>query len=103
MESLKEDLKNARKENEALRFMLEVTTRKCKMLGAQLKEKISLLKAQNNNNDNNNMVENNYKRSRIDDDDDLNIPISTKTRQVFVRTDPKDKSLVSTITLTCSK
>lgn len=91
MESLQAELESMKKENETLRFMLQVTSKKCKMLEGYLKEG-SLLE-----------INGTQKRPRTTFDNNKynnQLPVANKTSQFFVKTDSKDNNnLVSTTTL----
>jgi hypothetical protein len=89
VETLQDDLKCLRKENETLRFMLDVMNSKCSILQAHLQEAkagqmdIDLTQTGFNNEAN--------KRARTSE-----VPIHNKTQRFLVRTDPdQDNSLVS--------
>ncbi|PON74560.1 WRKY domain containing protein [Parasponia andersonii] len=87
VESLQADLESLRKENERLRFMLEVTSNKCKILEAQYLQKRSSLDVN--------------KRARTDDHDhQFPLPNNKTMSQFFLKTDDqnsckesKDKNL----------
>ncbi|EEF46881.1 hypothetical protein RCOM_0921060 [Ricinus communis] len=83
MESLQDELERTQKENETLRFMLEVMSRKFSTLQANFQEK----KVQETPSSSCYEVYESNKRPRIE------IPLS-KPSQIFVRTDSKDKSLI---------
>lgn len=88
VESVGEEVESLKKENEALRFMLKLTSSKCKMLEACLRER--------------NLIERHdhmgtaSKRARSSSDQ---FSIVNKTSQFFVKTDSKDNNLVSTTCL----
>lgn len=83
MESLQAELESMKKENETLRFMLQVTSKKCKRLEGYLKEG-SLLETNGT-----------QKRPRTTFDNNKNnnqFPVANKTSQFFVKTDSKDNN-----------
>lgn len=89
VEKLQADVECLRKENETLRFLLGVMSSKYNVLQAHLQERnaeqtglISLTGGSGSDNETN-------KRPRTE------VPTPNKTSRIFVRTDPKDNSLVS--------
>lgn len=87
MGTLQEDLERLRKENETLRFMLSGMNNKCNILQVRLQE--MKVEQMGINFTQSGSIYETKKRARTE------IPIQTKTKQIFVRTDLKDTSLVS--------
>ena len=87
VETLQEDLEGLRKENETLRFMLSAMNNKCNILQARLQE--MKVEQMGINLTQSGSIYDTKKRARTE------VPIQTNTRQIFVRTDSKDSSLVS--------
>ncbi|XP_059643651.1 probable WRKY transcription factor 40 [Cornus florida] len=85
VENLVSELDRLGKENDTLKFMLEVMKGQCKILQARLQKKNELLKSSSLN-ENGSIIGSN-KRMRTE------FPLSTPSR-VFVRTDSSDKSLI---------
>ncbi|KAL4650734.1 hypothetical protein ACB092_01G109300 [Castanea dentata] len=86
VETLQEDLERLRKENETLRFMLSAMNNKYNILQARLQE-MKVEQMGINFTQSGSLYET-KKRARTE------IPIQTKTKQIFVRTDSKDTSLI---------
>ncbi|XP_021890657.1 probable WRKY transcription factor 40 [Carica papaya] len=96
------ELENLRKENESLKWLLEVLNSKYSMLEAQVKQTCS-----SNNNNNNNNRRRRHHHKNTDEDQQQVVDCSyyepnkrprtqlqlQKPSQIFVRTHPKDKTL----------
>lgn len=91
METLKADLKSLLKENESLRFMVEVMKSKCKILEAHLQETKAVGQM-----DMINFTQINGFNKRVRTSDQVPVVHNYKTQRILVRTDSdQDNSLVS--------